>query len=338
MRSFFARRKISSEPMREIGGQPDICPPPVVAIGLADDEAGIAELLKQPERGRSRKSRRDAGGTRRYRFALAFVNEKVDQNVPGRLAEQPVRADELATQQPASSNFMRVFQREAGLNSLVGAVAEPFRRPPSRPRPAVQDHLVVAARHHDMLQQIDIERVADRDQPFGDIDIAPTRIRVAAGMVVDKNDRGCIEFKRAAEYDARMDCQLTNCPILHLLVGNHAPCRIEKQHAENLKRKSAHRCLQILNQLGIPRRNGAAGDFRAHRFERCCARSAEHRDDGVVLPENPPKRSRRLGPETRERAILREQGVRYRMPVRRIDRGDEISQDGSLSPRASRRR
>lgn len=135
-----------------------------------------------------------------------------------------------------------------------------------------------------------------------------------------------------------MDRQLTDCPVLHLLVGNHAPCSIEKQHAQNLMRKSAHRRLQILNQLGIPRSNGAAGYLRTHRFERCCARGAQHRDDGTILPQNPAKRSGRLGPQTRERAILREQGVRYRVFVRRIDRGDEISQDGSFSPRASRRR
>jgi len=75
-----------------------------------------------------------------------------------------------------------------------------------------------------------------------------------------------------------------------------------------------------------------------HRLDRGGLRCGKQCADRTVCSERSRQRLRGLQEGARERAMLRQQSVGYGRAIVGLDDGDEICQDGSLSPRASRRR
>ena len=63
-------------------------------------------------------------------------------------------------------------------------------------------------RDNDMFQHLDVERLSDRSQALGRLDIAPAGRWIAARMVMDENDRGSVEFDRPPKYRAGIDCEM----------------------------------------------------------------------------------------------------------------------------------
>lgn len=153
-----------------------------------------------------------------------------------------------------------------------------------------------------------------------------------------ENDRGGIEFDCAPEYRARIDCDLANCALLQLFVGDQAARRVEKQHPERFKRQCSHRHLEIAEQFGAGGIDSVVVEVGPHRLDRSRLGCAKQCADRAVFTERSSQRLRGLHKGARERAMLRQQSLRYGRAIVGLDDGDEICQDGSLSPRASRRR
>ena len=107
--------------------------------------------------------------------------------------------------------------------------------------PGGKDGSMAAQGHDDMLEHLDIERVPDRGQSLGTLDIGRARRRIAAWMIVDQDDGGGVEFDRAAEDRARIDGKLTERSVLQLLVRDEAVRGVEEQDAQHFVAERAHR-------------------------------------------------------------------------------------------------
>ena len=132
---------------------------------------------------------------------------------------------------------------------------------------ALQARMAILA-DDDVIVHGNAQRFGGFDDQFGHLDIGTRRCWVAGRVIMDEDDTGGIQFERAAKYDPRMHGQLSDRPMLHLLVADHAPRTVEKQCAENFVRERAHRSLQIADQFRIGGRDGASGHLRAHGLER----------------------------------------------------------------------
>jgi hypothetical protein len=102
-------------------------------------------------------------------------------------------------------------------------------------------------------------------------------------------------------------------------------------------RQSSHRQFEIAKQFRIGGIDAAVVEVGSHRLDRSRLRCAKQCADRAVFAERSRQRFRRLQESARERAMFRQQSLSYRRAVVGFDGGDEICQDGSLSPCASRR-
>lgn len=122
-------------------------------------------------------------------------------------------------------------------------------------------------RDNDMFQHLDIERLPDRSQTLSRLDIAPTRRRIAARMVVDENDRGGVELDRPPKYRAGIDCEMAERSALQLFIRNEAVRGVKEQHAQRLIGKRPHRCPQITQQFGIVGVDAATAKLCTHGLQ-----------------------------------------------------------------------
>ena len=196
---------------------------------------------------------------------------------------------------------------------------------------------MAAKRHDDMLQHLHIERLTDRGQPLGCRDIGSAGRGIAARMIVDEDDRGGVEFDRPSKYGARIEGDLSDRSMLQLFVGDQSAGGVEKENAQRLVRQRPHRGSEIFEQTPIAGVDPSARKLGAQRLRRDGACGNDHRRDRAKLSQRAAQGFGRLGEKTAEGPMFCQQRVGYGFAVVRIERGNELSQDGSLTPRVSRR-
>ncbi|MEQ8310599.1 MAG: hypothetical protein RIA72_07880 [Sphingopyxis sp.] len=141
-----------------------------------------------------------------------------------------------------------------------------------------------------MVDEFDVERPADVAQLFGHANIAVARSRITAWMIVNQQDSRRVQFERAPENGARIECQLPNRAMLHLLVGDEPARRVQKQHAKNFLGQRPHRGLEIFDQFRAGGFNHATEQFGAHGFEAGLARGKQKAYDRTLFAEYPRER------------------------------------------------
>lgn len=164
-------------------------------------------------------------------------------------------------------------------------------------------------RDNDMFQHLNVERLSDRSQAFGCLDIEPAGRWVAARMVMDENDRGGVEFDRPPKYRAGIDCEMAERSALQLFIRNEAVRGVKEQHAQRLIGKRPHRCPQITQQFGIVGVDAATAQLFAHGLECRAVRGDEHRADRAVFAERSCQRLGRLREEAPQGPMFREQSL-----------------------------
>ena len=164
-------------------------------------------------------------------------------------------------------------------------------------------------RDNDMFQHLDVERLSDRSQAFGRLDIAPAGRWIAARMVMDENDRGGVKFDRPPEYRAGIDCEMAERSALQLFIRNQAVRRVKEQHAQRLVGKRPHRCPEITQQFRIVGVDAATAQLFAHGLQCRAPRGDDHVADRTVLAERSCQRLGRLREETPQRPMFREQSL-----------------------------
>lgn len=105
------RAKIVFETRGRVGRQFDKLAPAIVGIVYLHEQLCLAKLVDQPQRSAGRRGRSEAKGARCHLLALAFVNEEVDQHVPGRFAEELWRPDQLSAELAALIGSARICER-----------------------------------------------------------------------------------------------------------------------------------------------------------------------------------------------------------------------------------
>ena len=196
---------------------------------------------------------------------------------------------------------------------------------------------MAAERHDDMFQHLHIERSTDRGQPLGCRDIGSAGRGIAARMIVDEDDRGGVEFDRPSKYGAWIEGDLSDRSMLQLFVGDQSAGGVEKENAQRFVRQRPHRGSEIFEQTPIAGVDPSARKLGAQRLRRDRACGNDHRRDRAKLSQRAAQGFGRLGEKTAEGPMFCQQRVGYGFAVVRIERGNELSQDGSLTPRVSRR-
>ncbi len=330
--------------MRDVGRDFHETPPAVRGIGQPEQNALVDEPLGEPHRAALGDGRGDAQRRHRKPFALALVREEIEQHVPRGLAEKFGVAEQLpAKQAPADRRF------DIAANALVRVALRRIPRAPQDREPgslrgppvgraADVDMPRLGRGYDDMAKKRDLERAADPFEKIGCAHILVARRGIAARMIVDDDDRGCVKFERAPENGARIDGHMRKATTLELLVGNEDMLRIEEQYAEPLVGERSHRSGQIMRQPGVVRVDPAGREIDTHRFERRVARAGDKVDDLRPGADQTGKRLGRLRPELWQAAIFVEKGRRYGFGMPRLYRRDETCQHGSLAPACSRLR
>lgn len=124
-----------------------------------------------------------------------------------------------------------------------------------------------------MIDDRDIERPSDLIQTPGRLDILLSWRRVTAGVIVHKNDSGCIMLEGAAKNSSRVDGHLRQRPLLKLFV-RYQPARfVEEQDAQHFLVKRSHRCDQIATERWTKRVDSDPAQIAFHRLQGCFARA-----------------------------------------------------------------
>ena len=171
--------------------------------------------------------------------------------------------------------------------------------------PLFEDGPVAAQRDDDMFEQLDFERPAYGRQPRCCRHVGLARCRIAARMIVDKNNCGGIELNRAPEYRAGINRNMADGALLQLFVGDQAARRVEKQHPERFMRQSAHRQFEIAKQFRIGGIDAAVVEVGPQRLDRGRLRCAKQCADRAVFAKRSRQRLRGLHEDARERAMFR---------------------------------
>jgi len=137
-----------------------------------------------------------------------------------------------------------------------------------------------------MIENLDVERPAYLVQLPGYRDIFFARARIAAWVIVNEDDRRCIEFERTLEDRPWIDRKLGKRTILELLVGEESPSRVEKQDAQNFGWERSHRYDQILAQLWVEGVDREGAKIAAHCLGHHVARADQQLRDSRTRPEN----------------------------------------------------
>ena len=161
-----------------------------------------------------------------------------------------------------------------------------------------------------MTRQPDIERVPDIREPARSFDILVARMRISARMIVDEQNRGGIEFERAAEDDPRIERQMGEAAALQAFIGNKMARPIEEQDAQMFVGERPHGCDEIVSEFRIVRIDPPRIEPAAHRCEHRAPRAEEQVDHRCVVAENAGQGFGRLGPDPLEAVKLFEKRAR----------------------------
>ena len=126
--------------------------------------------------------------------------------------------------------------------------------------------LVIA--DNDMIEDVDLEKLASADQVTGDFDVTVRGRGFAAGMVMQENQRGGTGQNGDAKNFAGMNQQIIGGALGHDLKAFDTAARVEKEDGE------------ILN-FGI--KAGLVGDSRLPKLDGLFGRIGQHHVSGQRL-------------------------------------------------------
>ena len=158
-------------------------------------------------------------------------------------------------------------------------------------------------RYDQMIEDLDIERAADLLEDLGNAYVVTARLRVAARVIMDKDDGRRIMLERPAKERAGKKGEICKQPLLKLLVGDQPPLAIEEQDAQDLVRQRTHRSDEILPKLRIEGIYPHALQIASHRFGEKITRSHDEiGDTGLRHADDPQQRLGRLCHDVTETA------------------------------------
>lgn len=187
-----------------------------------------------------------------------------------------------------------------------------------------------------MIDDLDVERPGDLFEAPGNQHILFARSRVAAWMVVNKDETRRIMLEGAAEYRPRVDRHLAQAAILQSLVRYQSPGTVEEKHPQRFVGKRPHRRDQIASQFRTERVDCDTAKIARHGLKRGIARADYQRNDRRNVPEDAAKRFGRCRPDPADALELLKKLRGYPLAICRFDGSDEPRQDGSLPFRLSR--
>lgn len=169
----------------------------------------------------------------------------------------------------------------------------------------------IGSGHHDMIDDLDVERPADLIEVLCCRDIVFARRRISAWMIMDEDDAGRIMFERAAEDRPWIYCKLTQRSLLQSLVCDQSPRTVEEENAQCFVGKRAHRGDEIAPKFGTERIDCDAAKISSHGFEGGVARANYERNNRRDVAKDTAKRiSDALGTATEQRAMKNYAGHR----------------------------
>lgn len=182
----------------------------------------------------------------------------------------------------------------------------------------------------DVIDDFHIQRSADLLKMPCCEDIFRARRRVAAWMVVDEDDAGCIMLKGAAEDGPWIKGKLAQRSLLQLFVRNQPACVVEKQDAQGLVDERPHRGDEVTSEFRAERIDANAPEITRHCLEGCFACTCDKGDDWRRVAEDAAQRFRACRPYPADALELAEKCTGYPVAIGGFDWGDESRQDGSL--------
>ena len=108
-----------------------------------------------------------------------------------------------------------------------------------------------------MIDKVDAERTTDLVEKLGRPNILGAWPRIAAGVIMRKDDRRGIMLEGSPENHPRMNGEMPDAALLQLFIGNQAMSLIEEDNAQDFVGQGAHRCHQILPEIGPAGIDGA---------------------------------------------------------------------------------
>ncbi len=141
-------------------------------------------------------------------------------------------------------------------------------------------------------------------------DVLVARMRISARMIVDEQNRGGIEFERAAEDDPRIERQMGEAAALQAFIGNKMARPNEEQDAQMIVGERPHGCDEIDSEFRIVRIDPPRMEPTSQRSEQRAPRAEEELDHRCVVAENAGQGFGRLGPDPLEAVKLFEKRAR----------------------------
>ena len=105
-----------------------------------------------------------------------------------------------------------------------------------------------AGRHDQMVVHCDPQRLARAGDASGEVHVGAAWRGVAAGVVVDQQDRGCVKLDRAADHLAHMDRRFVDRPARDHFVADQPAPAVEMQHPGDFDRAEGVSEAQIIEQ------------------------------------------------------------------------------------------
>lgn len=215
----------------------------VEGVGNPAQDTCVAKLLYQSQRAAHRDARCDAQRTDREILALAFVDEEIDEHLPGRISEQFRRTYQLLPEEAAMRGDFRILQGDAVISNPRSGSSQCERSRcwhRSRKRVSPDDVMRVGCGHDDMIDDLDIERSADLIEMSRRDDIFLAWRRIAARVIVNEDEARCIMLQRAAENRPRIYGELAQSSLLQSLVRDQPSRIVEKQDPQRFVVERTH--------------------------------------------------------------------------------------------------
>lgn len=142
---------------------------------------------------------------------------------------------------------------------------------------------------NDVADDCDIERSPKFHESASDPDVLLAGGRVATWMIVHENDACGGVLHRAAEDRARIECQVSDRPVLDLLVGDQAVCTVEKKDAQNFFGEGTHRGHQVPGELRTAGIERLRDKVRPQAFDDQFTGTEQDRRERAVRAQYPPE-------------------------------------------------
>lgn len=135
-----------------------------------------------------------------------------------------------------------------------------------------------------VIMDRDLERLADRDDLLGHVDVVGRRLRVARGVVMHEDDRASAKFERPSHDFPGIDGRVIDrADALHF-VGEQAIFLVKKQDTKFFVVEKSHHCPAIIDHRGKTRKRQT---FFDRRFRQACRRrldDLQFDDRGLAKP------------------------------------------------------